>query len=305
MSTDSNAVTGAAVDAQVAPAALPATRPLYWSVRRELWENRSLYVAPLGVAALVLFGFLISLITLPGRVRAAAALAPALQEKALAMPYSVAASMILLTAFVVGAFYCLDALYGERRDRSILFWKSLPVSDLTTVLAKACIPLVVLPLFALAIVVAIQMGMLFLSTVVLLPAGDAGTLWARVPLLRMTAVMVYGVAVYALWLAPLYAWLLMVSAWARRLPILWAVAPPMALGAVEKMAFDTQFVCSLLQYRLMGPLVEAFDFKAQPGAVPLLRPLNFLTTPGLWVGLAVAVAFLAMAVRLRRHREPI
>ena len=57
-------------------------------------------------------------------------------------------------------FYCLDALYGERRDRSILFWKSLPVSDLTTVLSKASIPIVVLPLLTFAVTVATQLIML-------------------------------------------------------------------------------------------------------------------------------------------------
>ncbi len=63
-------------------------------------------------------------------------------------PYTFAAGCIMATAFIVGVFYCLDALHGERRDRSILFWKSLPVSDLTTVLSKASIPLVVLPLLS-------------------------------------------------------------------------------------------------------------------------------------------------------------
>ena len=84
-------------------------------------------------------------------MRAASALDPAEQPAALAMPYSIAATLIIVTTLIVGGFYCLDALHGERRDRSILFWKSLPVSDLTTVLSKMTIPLVVLPLVAFAI----------------------------------------------------------------------------------------------------------------------------------------------------------
>ena len=121
------------------------TRPFYWSVRRELWENRSIYIAPLIVAGLVLFGYAISAIGLPHRRRALLLLDPAKQRALVEQPYDVAAMMLMLTAFLVGVFYCLDALHGERRDRSILFWKSLPVSDLTTVLSKAIIPLVVLP----------------------------------------------------------------------------------------------------------------------------------------------------------------
>src|SRR5947207_2746697 len=128
-----------------------APRPFYWSVLRELWENRSIYVAPLIVAAVQVFGFAISTIGLAERRRAVLLLDPARQRHAIEMPYDIAAMMMIATVFIVGVFYCLDALHGERRDRTILFWKSLPVSDLTTVLSKAIIPLVVLPLLAFAI----------------------------------------------------------------------------------------------------------------------------------------------------------
>jgi ABC-2 type transport system permease protein len=138
MNTQSNTVPESPLRSQtIAPAAMSATRPFYWSVRRELWENRSIYIAPLAVAAVELFGFLISTITLPHRMRAVLALDPAEQRAAINMPYDIAAFLIILTAFFVGVFFCLDALHGERRDRSILFWKSLPVSDRTTVLSKA------------------------------------------------------------------------------------------------------------------------------------------------------------------------
>jgi ABC-2 type transport system permease protein len=281
-------------------------RPLYWSVRRELWENRSLYVVPLAVAGLVLLSALVRVARLPSRLRAALALDAAQQQATLAGPYSMAASVVIMSTILVGAFYCLDALHGERRDRSILFWKSLPVSDLTTVLSKASIPLVVLPLFAFAIALATQLVILFLGSVVLLANGiGPAALWARVPLYRMTPVMGYGMVVHALWHAPLYAWLLLVSAWARRLPILWAVLPPAAIGLVEKMVFGTSHFCALLRYRFMGALVEAFDFEAQGTIVPLVLPLKFLGSPGLWSGLLVAVVFVAAAVRLRRHRDPI
>src|SRR6266699_5785001 len=140
------------------------TRPFYWSVKRELWENRSIYVAPLIVAAVVLFGFLVSTIGMPERRQAVLLLDSAHQRAAIGAPYDVAAMMLIFTAFIVGVFYCLDALHSERRDRSILFWKSLPVSDLTTVLSKASIPLVVLPVIIFAITVATQFIMLLLSS---------------------------------------------------------------------------------------------------------------------------------------------
>src|SRR5712691_3931988 len=145
MNTPLNAVPESPIDSQIiAPAAISATRPMSWSVRRELWENRSIYIAPLIVAAVQVFGFAISTIGLAERRRAVLLLGdPAKQRAAIEMPYDVAAMMMIFIVFIVGVFYCLDALHGERRDRSILFWKSLPVSDLTTVLSKATIPLVV------------------------------------------------------------------------------------------------------------------------------------------------------------------
>jgi ABC-2 type transport system permease protein len=280
-------------------------------VRRELWENRSIYVGPLVAAAVVLLGFSIrAAITLPSRVGSLPTLDPARQHAVIAMPYSIAATMIILTAYMVGAFYCVDALHSERRDRSILFWKSLPVSDLTTVLSKARIPLVVLPLIAFAVSLATQLAMLLLSAAVLLVSGvGAATLWTRLPLFEMSLVMVYGLTAHALWHAPLYGWLLLVSAWARRMPFLWAVLPPLGLVAIETIAFQTSYVCSLVKYRLAGGMEEAFALEGNGSDATIrlmqLDPLGFLSSPGLWVGLAVAAAFLATAVRLRRGGEPL
>src|SRR5450755_1410098 len=141
MNSESNRATEPRPEGQMtAPDAGSRTQPFYWSVRRELWENRSIYIAPLIVAALLLLGSAISAFYLPERRRALLLLDPEVQRAAVEQPYDTAAMIILATAFIVGIFYCLDALHGERRDRSILFWKSLPVSDLTTVLSKASIP---------------------------------------------------------------------------------------------------------------------------------------------------------------------
>jgi ABC-2 type transport system permease protein len=294
------------IESNVVPAVMPATRPMYWSVRRELWENRSIYLAPLAVAAFVQFGFMISTIGMPGRRRAVLMLDPAQQRATIGMPYDVAATMLIVTAMIVGAFYCLDALHGERRDRSILFWKSLPVSDLTTVLSKACIPLVVLPLFIFAIIVMTQFLMLLWSSVVLLPSGLAATTWTRFNLLRQSLILLYGLIALALWHAPIYGWLLLISGWARRAIFLWAVLPFFAIGVLEKIAFNSSHFASLLKYRLMGHLGIAFVFDARGvHSLAQLTPGKFLSTPGLWIGLVFAAIFIAAAVRLRRNREPI
>lgn len=296
------------VSAQDLAPSFPVSRLWYWSLRRELWENRSIYVVPLIVAGLSLFGFFISTFRLPAKLRGLAALDPEQQRIAVASPFSLAASMILFSGVVVSFFYCLDALSGERRDRSILFWKSLPVSDRATVLSKASIPLFVQPLLGYVIAHVVQLLMLFGSTVVALASGQrALTLWGPLPIFQMPLVMFYGLAVHALWYAPLYAWLLLVSSWARRATFLWAILPLVAVMIVERAAFGTTRFAELLKYRFMGAMIEAFQVNA--ALVPITRlsqldPLRFLSSPGLWIGLLLAAAFLAAAVRLRRNREP-
>jgi len=309
MNTRSNTLPESFGSQGTAPAALSATRPFYWSVRRELWEYRSIYLAPLAIAGVILLGFVFVLIPLPQTMRAVSSLDAAHQRAALAQPYDFAAGLIMGAAFLVSIFYSLDTLYGERRDRSIWFWKSLPVSDLTTVLAKASIPLLVLPMVAFVITVVIQSIMLLLSSVVLLAAGlSVATLWTQLELYQTLLGLLYHlVTVHMLWYAPIYAWLLLVSAWARRTPFLWAVLPPLAIDIFEKVAFHSSHFVALLEYRFSGgsEAVASMqgDFPIHPGMH--LTPLNFLSSPGLWIGLVVFAAFLAAAVRLRRYQGPI
>jgi ABC-2 type transport system permease protein len=287
--------------------AMAATRPLYWSVRRELWENRSIYMAPLLVAGVLLVGFLISTVHLPDRRRAVLLLDPVQQQAAIEKPYDIAALLLILTALIVGVFYCLDALHGERRDRSVLFWKSLPVSDLTTVLAKASIPLVVLPVIVFMVIVATQLFILVLSTAILSMNGLGDATAAHWSPFQQSLILLYGLVTLALWHAPIFGWLLLLSGWARRATFLWAVLPLLAVSVLEKVAFNSWHIASMLKYRLVGHTAEAFAVNANGtiDSLTQLTPGNFLATPGLWVGLAFAAAFLFTAVRLRRHGGPI
>jgi ABC-2 type transport system permease protein len=288
---------------QSSPAVTPATRPFYWSIWRELWENHSIYIAPSIVAAIILFGSFVGSFHLPGRRQNALLLDPAHRRAAIEMPYDIAAMMLIFTAFIVGVFYCLDALHGERRERSILFWKSLPVSDLTTVLSKMSVPLVVLPLVSLAIIVVTQFIMLLISTVALLPSGLAASTWANFNLFQQSLILLYGLVAIALWHAPIYGWALLVSGWARRATFLWAILPLLAIGFFEKITFNTSYFASILKERLLGFAPEAFAFSAH--TVPQLTPERYLSSPGLWLGLIFAAAFVAAAARLRRYRGPL
>src|SRR5881409_414920 len=280
------------------------TRPFYWSVKRELWENRSIYIAPLIVAIVVLFGFLVSTGGLPERRRAVLLFDPAKARAAIDTPYNVAAMMLIFTAFIVGVFYCLDALHGERRDRSILFWKSLPVSDLTTLLSKATIPLIVLPLVTLAIIVATQLVMLLWTSILLITHGmSPGSTWTNFNLFQQSFILLYGLVAIALWHAPIYGWALLVSGLARRATFLWAVLPLLAIGFFEKITFNTSYFASMLKERLLGFAPAAFDFNMH--TVPQMTPGRYLTSSGLWLGIIFAATFIAAAVRLRRYRGPL
>jgi ABC-2 type transport system permease protein len=235
---------------------------------------------------------------------------PARQRAAIEMPYDVAAMMMIFVVFMVGVFYCLDALHGERRDRSILFWKSLPVSDLTTVLSKATIPLAVLPVIAFALVVCVQLIMLFMTSVNLLAHGvSPATTCAHFPVIQNWIVMLYGLIAIALWHAPIYGWLLLVSAWARRATFLWAVLPFIAIQIFEKITFGTSYFTKMLQHRLMGFAPHAFGFHGGDhptiDSLAQLTPGTYLSSADLWLGLFFAVAFIAAAVRLRRYRGPL
>src|SRR2546430_12670302 len=288
-----------------------ATRPFYWSVWRELWENRSIYVAPLIVAAVQVFAFAISMIGLAERRRALLLLDDSVKQRAgIEAPYDIAAMMMIFVVFIIGVFYCLDALHGERRDRSILFWKSLPVSDLTTVFSKITIPLVILPVIAFALVVCVQVIMLLMSSVNLLAHGvSPATTFAHFPVFQNWLVMLYGLIAIALWHAPIYGWLLLVSGCARRATFLWAVLPLIVIQIFEKITFNTSYFGKMLQNRLMGFAPHAFGFHGEGhptiDSLVQLTPGRYLGSAGLWLGLLVATAFLFAAVRLRRYRGPL
>jgi ABC-2 type transport system permease protein len=310
VSSQSNVMPESTLRSQgIAAAAFPSARLMYWSVRRELWENRLIYLAPVAVACVFLFGFSISILHLLVEMHLAPGLDMMQQREMFGQPYEFAEDLIMGTALLVGLFYSADALYGERRDRSILFWKSAPVSDLITVLSKAAIPIVILPLLAFAITVLTQWMMLMISSAVLLGSGqNVAILWSRVGIFhRWPMLLFHFLCIHGLWQSPIYAWLLLISGWARRAPILWAALPPLTIGIVEKVVFNTTYFGSLIGNRFTGGSegIAIMDRGRAMDPMMLFAPLHFFINPGLWVGLAVTAAFLATAARMRRYRGPV
>jgi ABC-2 type transport system permease protein len=270
------------------------TGALVWSVRRELWENRSIYLAPLIVAVVIVFASMVA--TMAGRHT---------QPDKLLWNYEVAAGALMGTTLLVAIFYCLDALYGERRDRSVLFWKSMPVSDWTAVLSKMAVPLVILPVVTFVITIVMQLTMMLTTSAILSMKGQSAAAVWRLPWLQMSSGLLHHlITVHSLYYAPIFGWLLLVSAWAKRLPFLWAFLPPAAIGIIEKMVFGTTHLGAMLGSRISGGM----EGDAANGGMMLLwpsHPMGFLSSPGLWIGFAIAAGCIGTAVRLRRYRDPL
>jgi ABC-2 type transport system permease protein len=279
----------------------------YWSVRRELWEHRSIWLTPLAIAAFLILAFAIAQTGHVEKSGDLSRLPPAQVLQLVVMPLSIVSSAIIVMSFVVAAFFCLDALNGERRDRSILFWKSMPVSDTTAVMSKMFVPMVVTPVIAFAIALATQLILLIPAAAIFKALGaDVGPVLQALPLGTMTVVMLYGLVVHALWFAPLFALFLLASVAVRR-PLLWVLVPTVLVQVMERIAFGTQYAGAFIGYRFTGAMSEAFATNAGRGPMTLsqLEPLKFLGTPGLWLGLIAAAVFLVLAIRLRRNREPL
>jgi ABC-2 type transport system permease protein len=176
------------------------------------------------------------------------------------------------------------------------------------VLSKLTIPLLILPLLSFAISLVTQFLMLVLSSIILAGSGvDIAALWTGVSFFRVSIVLLYHLlTVHGLYYAPIYGWLLMVSAWAPRAPFIWAFLPPFVVAVVEKVSFNTSHFLMLLQERLVGSQGDGMaTHNAPQDFTASLIPHHFFAAPGLWTGLVLAALFLFVAVRLRRYRGPI
>ena len=306
MNSPANVMSGAG-EQTIAAAAGPPRRPFFWALRREFWEYRSLYIAPVAAAGVFLLGFTVTIGHQITKMRGMAGMDAMHQRNAMASPYDMASGLMMAVGIIVGAYYALDALYGERRDRSILFWKSLPVSDFTTVLAKASIPIFILQLLCWAIAVVLQFWMLVIQSAVMAASGEhVSVLWAQLSPIQMWIMLLnHLITVHGLWYAPFYGWMLLVSSWARRAPFLWAALPVVALGALERLVFNTSYFFRMLGDRFGGDPAVVFvkDWPANP--MSQLMVGHFLLNPGLWAGLIFTALCVLGAARLRRYRSPL
>ncbi|MFT3789543.1 MAG: hypothetical protein QM741_00385 [Rudaea sp.] len=327
-------------------------RTFLWLLRREYWEHRGgFFWAPL-IAGGVIVG--ITLLSLIVAETTAARNGVKLSNMNLDMisrnmtPEQIAHFNAGLTTGLMGLsipimailsfvvfFYLLGALYDDRRDRSVLFWKSLPISDLDTVLSKIVAAVLVAPLLAIAATIALHLAFLVLISAY---AGLHGVnplplLWNPAPLVSMWIKLVLLIPVNALWALPTVGWLLLCSAFARSKPFLWAVALPVAFGAIlgftqllQRLSIPSSWYWRNIVARILfgvvpggwfgtggdgtlRSLASGGDIDISLGKFDLVnavltwdRILDALASPDLWIGAAAGAGLIAAAIHFRRRR---
>jgi ABC-2 type transport system permease protein len=310
-------------------------------VRREFWEHRSLWIAPLVFVGVLLFTSAWGTIVAGGNhheITSAATVNDihdmSEHERAdlqgaidlpVASKQTIQAAAIVGLTGVIGAFTCIvvffyliDCLYSERRDRSILFWKSLPVSDAQVVLSKILVAMLVIPLGVLLLagvtqsLLSVILWFRFHGTVI----GNVIPVFSFVAWAKAEAASLSIVFGGVLWYAPIAGYLLVMSAWARRNVFLWVILPPIALPILEYWMLGSANVAHFLGRRFGGFInemnLDTSVFKHQPGNVQM-PPVNdvfdalsvsgMFTHPEMWIGLLCAAIMVALTIRLRRYRD--
>jgi ABC-2 type transport system permease protein len=228
-------------------------------------------------------------------------------------------AMFYVLMSVYATWYLLDCLYTDRKDRSILFWKSLPISDAKTVLIKLLIGMIVIPLvYFVAADVTALIAAFILSIRARAAIGTA--LWQPEAWGGIQVLWLYCVLTTAIWYLPIAGWLMLVSAWAKRAVMLWAVLPPLVLSILERAFFGTRYIGHAIIRRVMGwPFVSFNDVShvwtqgsgvVDNGAGPVsvwqfINPSGFFSNAETWIGAAVGAALIVGAIQLRTRRSEI
>ncbi len=295
-------------------------------IRREIWEHRSIYVTPMAIAIIVTLGVFAMLIFASGFaaeldavIFGATNIAGEAERKAALTGFFLGTSWVFLIALaVLTVFYCLDSLYAERKDKSILFWRSMPVTDAETVISKLITALLVIPVAAIIGIIATHLVNLVVTSVwVSMKGGDASLLiWGSVSLLDNWLAAVIVILATGIWMSPFIGWFLFVSAYTKRSPLLMAFMPLVLIALLEKIILRTHIFAEYVLGRADEmPLIRTenverfFDeeqWRIAEGATHLLVHLDivqFLTSPATWAGIIVCGLLSTAAIYVRRYRD--
>jgi len=286
-----------------------------WLIRREFWENRAIWTIP------AVIGVFMILIALFGRADVMS-LASQVPSRTFGGGFLLAVGATFFAVMsIYSTWYLLDCLYADRKDRSVLFWKSLPISDTTMVLSKLATGLIVIPAVYFAAADATTVIMAFIISV-RARSFIGAALWHGDLWLQLQALWIYVIVTTAIWYLPLAAYLMVVSAWAKRAVMLWSILPPIALILAERWFFGTHAAANQIGFRLLGFAEMAFrsdagasswvsstvgdDVIRTPASIwSFLNIGGFLSSPATWIGAAVGAALIVCAIQLRTRRTEI
>jgi ABC-2 type transport system permease protein len=284
-----------------------------WLIRREFWENRAIWMIPAVFGALLILAALFGQVSIPH-------LASQLEMYEAAQAFQVIeGAMFFVVMSVYATWYLLDCLYADRKDRSILFWKSLPISDAKTVLSKLLVGMILIPLVYFAAANATALITAFILSI-RARAAIGSALWQGDVWWQIQVLWVYCIITTALWYLPIAGWLMLVSAWARRAVMLWAILPPLVLYILERVFFGTRMIGNVIAIRMLGLPAVAFNgakhvWTQGSGVVDndgvrvsvwhLINISGFFGSTQTWIGVAVGVALIAGAIQLRVRRSEI
>jgi len=210
---------------------------------------------------------------------------------------------------LISLFYCLGCLYDERKDRSILFWKSMPVSDTKTVLSKFATVCFLIPISYFVVITAFQIYMMIFLTVLAWIGGSWGTMiWASSNLFGVMFNGLMALIMGMLWLSPFWAWLIFASSWAKKVAFMWAALPIIMLTIAEGWIFKTNYFIEMIAMRgantfaIMNSNLH-FTTHKEIFDIEVMRWYEVFGNSEFWIGLIVAGVFLAGAIYTRSVRN--
>ncbi|MDJ0748780.1 MAG: ABC-2 transporter permease [Woeseiaceae bacterium] len=295
-------------------------------MKREFWEHRSIWVTPLAIASVISLGTLTALVFAGGfaqeldvAIFGAQNIAGDTERRAMLTGFFAGPTpLFALGLGILTIFYALDSLYAERKNKSILFWRSLPVTDAETVISKLATAALLIPAVTIVAVIATHIvNLVVLSIWVSMQGGSAGTLvWSSAAFLDnwLAAILVtYG---FVIWMSPFLGWFLFVSAWTKRSPLLIAFLPLALIPMVEGIFFRSAYFAEAVWGRLPQiPLFSGVDIEAMfendsmhmdADMISLLAPLDFVkffTDIDTWIGVVVCGLLTTAAIYVRRYRD--
>jgi ABC-2 type transport system permease protein len=283
-----------------------------WLVRREFWENKAIWIIPAAI------GCTLTVAALFGRVEIA--LPPEQNRSVAAMAFFALGAVFFVAMSIYSCWYLLECLHADRKDRSVLFWKSMPISDTATVLSKLFVGLIAVPAvyFAAADLATLLMAVILSAKMSLGGVPSLPAFWQPAFWLQLQVLWVYAILTAAIWFLPISGWLLVVSAWAKRAVLLWAILPPLAAILAEHLFVHTHAIANVLSGRLLTGYRDAafhdsmphheWSMRAGDPAAALestwrmLDLAGFLSNPQTWIGALCGAALIGAAIQLRMRR---